>query len=263
MGCTASAAYNWTASPGSTSYTNEDWCTRSNWTLDSGDTWNEGKGPGGLGSDMYNKPININNASVFTGVAFESWNLQLTLTNGARMEEATFKNISGGGYINVGEGCVFSGAQTGWGNANNGTITYTVADAGALTMFYNHNGNGDGSSVFSLGENGSVNLSSVGQTIGGTNTFIATLVAPSRGGLSSRVLANVTNLTLKNLTYQFDGWVASTEEITADNWEAHIGEYWVSNADNKLTVYYACELISYYWESGDGGWDEKKMDLNG
>lgn len=238
----ASAEFQWNAEAGN--YTNNDWCTQSNWTGYTS-TWNDGKGPGGLASNMYDEAITINNASIFTGVAFESWNLQLTLSNGAQIKDATFKNISGGGYINIGTGCVFSGAQTS-GNANNGTITYTVADAGALTLSYKHNGYGDGSNIFNLGENGSVNLTSSanrGQAIGGTNTFNATLVASEQGGLTSRVLANVSNLTLNGLAYNFEGWTLSSEEITEANYMNHIGEYWVSNADNKLTVYYATAPI--------------------
>ena len=237
----ASADFQWNAEAGN--YTNTDWCTQSNWTGYTS-TWVEGKGPGGLGSNMYGEAITINNASIFTGVAFESWALKLTLSNGAQIKDATFKNISGGGYINIGSGCVFSGAQTGGGNANNGTITYTVADAGALTLSYGHNGYGDGSNIFNLGENGSVNLTSTnGRAIGGKNTFNATLVASEQGGLTSRVLAEVSNLTLNDLQYNFEGWTLSTEEITEANYMNHIGEYWVSDADNKLTVYYATAPI--------------------
>ena len=233
----ASATYTWNADAGN--YTYEDWCTQGNWKDYS--TWVDGKGPNGLGSDMYGEDISISNASVFTGVQFEAWQLNLTLTGGAQILDATFKNMSGGGSITIGTGSKFVASQTG-GNLNNGAMIYTVADAGALTLTYKHNGNANGGNEFHLGENGSVNLScsaANSQTIGGNNIFTATLVSSAQGGLDSRVLANITNLTLSNLSYTFEGWTASDEAITEENYMDHIGEYYVANVDNKLTMYFA------------------------
>ena len=264
----AYADYTWQGGTGEK--TADDWKNAENWGLESV----AANGPGTPGSEMWemihlvgdgteNSLVFGKTGDVIGRIDFEGWATKFDLSDGATLY-GTFKKFQGGGQtININNNSTFDALLSGNGNCG-GILTVNVGEGSHFALTLNKDKGGEGIRL-------NLNADTATATIVGNSRSLSSTVVKT--SLLDGVAADTWNTVSLGLTINgvsnidsalsFDlgeGWERTSVEITAENYKAFGGKYYIAvDSTGAYSVIYSTGIASFEdceWTGGSLSWGE-------